>query len=318
MNCKVAAVIVTYNRLELLKECIDSLRNQARKLNNIIVINNSSTDGTFEWLESQNDLTTVTQKNTGSSGGQYTGIKLAYDMGYEWIWCMDDDAGVKSDALLNLVKFAEQGVLALAPRVIDEENKTLLAHRGRFNLNKIRKGDVQIPTSENDYTDNDYFVVDFASFVGIMLHRKVIEKIGLPNKDFFIYHDDVEYCLRISLVSKIGVVTNSTIVHKISNKKNYESKKMLFWESERPLIKRYGVECILYRNLFYIYANYYPKMVFRILSVAFNYFVLFRRIMIYDRNKFLRIRLMTKAVIDGLQNKFNNDYYLSSTWTKDI
>ena len=72
---KIATVVVTYNRLELLKDCIESLRNQTRKIDEIFVINNSSTDGTEEWLSRQNDLTTITQPNTGGAGGFYTGTK---------------------------------------------------------------------------------------------------------------------------------------------------------------------------------------------------------------------------------------------------
>jgi len=54
---KIAAVVVTYNRLELLKQCIDSIKNQTRKPDEIIVVNNSSTDGTLEWLNPNKDLT---------------------------------------------------------------------------------------------------------------------------------------------------------------------------------------------------------------------------------------------------------------------
>ena len=67
--------------MELLKECIQSLRNQTHKLDEIFIINNSSTDGTLEWLNTQTDLTVITQENSGSAGGQYTGIKTAYEKG---------------------------------------------------------------------------------------------------------------------------------------------------------------------------------------------------------------------------------------------
>ena len=53
---KVIAVVVTYNRLALLSECVTALRNQSRQLDSILVINNGSTDGTEEWLKSQKDI----------------------------------------------------------------------------------------------------------------------------------------------------------------------------------------------------------------------------------------------------------------------
>ena len=81
---KIAAIVVTFNRLTLLQECIQALRDQTRRPDEIIVVDNSSTDGTREWLNAQLDLTVVRQGNLGSSGGQQTGIKTAYQKGYDW------------------------------------------------------------------------------------------------------------------------------------------------------------------------------------------------------------------------------------------
>ncbi|MCB9247374.1 MAG: glycosyltransferase [Ignavibacteriales bacterium] len=96
---KIAAVVVTYNRLGLLKECIDSLRGQTRKLDEIIVVNNDSKDGTKEWLEEQKDVTKIHQENLGGAGGFHNGMKAAYEKGYDWIWLMDDDCLPKLNAL---------------------------------------------------------------------------------------------------------------------------------------------------------------------------------------------------------------------------
>jgi GT2 family glycosyltransferase len=84
-NFKIAAVVVTFNRLELLKICITALREQTRKLDEIIVINNSSSDGSLEWFFEQNDLTLITQQNSGGTGSFHTRIKTAYEKGYDWI-----------------------------------------------------------------------------------------------------------------------------------------------------------------------------------------------------------------------------------------
>ena len=88
---KVLCVVVTYNRLQLLKECIDCLRTQTFKKFDVLVVNNDSTDGTKEWLSEQTDITVINQKNLGGAGGFYTGTKWGYDNGYEWMWLMDDD-----------------------------------------------------------------------------------------------------------------------------------------------------------------------------------------------------------------------------------
>ena len=64
---KIIAVVVTYNRKELLKKCIGKLREN--NPSQIIVVNNDSTDGTAQWLETQTDLMVIQQENLGGSGG---------------------------------------------------------------------------------------------------------------------------------------------------------------------------------------------------------------------------------------------------------
>jgi len=101
---KVIAVIVTYNRQKLLSNCVTALKNQTRKVDNILVINNGSTDETSNWLKKQKTIEHISQENVGSAGGFYTGIKTAFEKGYNWIWLMDDDGFPKEDALEKLLE----------------------------------------------------------------------------------------------------------------------------------------------------------------------------------------------------------------------
>ena len=79
---KLGVVIVTYNRLELLKECITACINQKEEFQKILIINNASTDGTKEYLENlqYSNLEIInSNKNLGGSGGFWLGIK-------QWNW----------------------------------------------------------------------------------------------------------------------------------------------------------------------------------------------------------------------------------------
>ena len=83
---KVIAVVVTYNRLELLQRTVACLQGQTRPLDALLVVNNGSTDGTAEWLATQDDsLHVITQTNTGGSGGFHTGIREAFIQEADWI-----------------------------------------------------------------------------------------------------------------------------------------------------------------------------------------------------------------------------------------
>lgn len=70
----ISAVMVTYHRLALLKECVAAVRSQWRSPGEIIVVNNGGTDGTEEWLAEQDDSIVVNQGNSAGSGGYHLNL----------------------------------------------------------------------------------------------------------------------------------------------------------------------------------------------------------------------------------------------------
>ena len=84
MSNEVGIVVVTYNRLELLKEVVESLRQQTFRDFQIVVVNNGSTDNTSEWLTNQKDIYTINQENLGGAGGFFTGMKYVAENGFKY------------------------------------------------------------------------------------------------------------------------------------------------------------------------------------------------------------------------------------------
>lgn len=205
---KIAAIVVTFNRLPLLKECIQSLKNQTYKVDEIIVINNSSTDGTFEWLSEQKDLTVITQENSGSAGGQYTGMKYAYEKEYDWIWCLDTDVVPESNALEQMISYTEVKGSSLG-----------------FLTSMIFHSDGELAYSNIPELDKPYNILSAfvkkepipilsASFGSLLIQREILKEVGYPIKEFFIWGDDAEFTLRISLHNFNGfLVPNSIAYH---------------------------------------------------------------------------------------------------------
>ena len=105
----IAAVIVTYNRLELLKECIHAVLNQEKQLCDLVIVDNASTDGTNDYLQTISmDCERINcfrlDQNTGGAGGFYYGIRKGVEMGYEYIWIMDDDTIPDPECLYQLME----------------------------------------------------------------------------------------------------------------------------------------------------------------------------------------------------------------------
>ena len=109
----IIAVVVTYNRIELLKRTVRCLQ-QNKPVSSIVVVNNGSTDATAEWLKTQSGLTVINQANVGGSGGFYTGMQYAYQAGADWIWCMDDDVFPRADCLERLLQHAGREDIGLS------------------------------------------------------------------------------------------------------------------------------------------------------------------------------------------------------------
>lgn len=227
VNSKIATVVVTYNRLELLKRCVESLKSQTRKPDELIVVNNNSTDGTFEWLSKQNDITVINQENLGGAGGFYSGIKAALEKGHNWIWCMDDDTIAKEDALSKLVEF----ILQKDEKIGFVTSKVLWIDGTDCKMNVLQP-------------DNNKQVTH-ASFVSILISSYAVEKVGFPIKEFFIYYDDAEYTFRISSKLNCYYVEESVVTHYRKSNDTFSWSKININNSQRYF---YAIRNLIFFN----------------------------------------------------------------------
>ncbi len=193
-----AVGVVTHNRLELLKRLIERLREQTVKPDRIFIVNNASTDGTDAWLSQQvdlySDLTIIQQENVGSSGGQYTSLKTMFEAGYEWLWVMDDGVIPATDCLEILTQNLIKNEVRV-PISFDINSDPYFHYALELNLTNPFKSIWSRITSESDFSE-DIIKADGITFEGALFHRSMVEKIGYPEKNFFICYDDTEYMIR--------------------------------------------------------------------------------------------------------------------------
>lgn len=301
---KIAAIIVTYNRITLLKKCINALRIQTRKLDAIIVINNNSTDGTKEWLNEQNDLIVIHQENVGGSGGFYKGIKEAFDQGFDWIWAMDDDVNPTPTCLEELsthLDLPKVGILC-PQRVkngsihIDEVLKFNLSNPFKALKRNLRLSDIK---------DNQQPIdIEGMAFEGPLISRKTIQQIGLPNKNLFIFWDDTEYAYRTILAGlKVKYVPHAILRKEDLSTSSNNISKFRSWKVP------YGL-----RNLVYFTHTYGKNKLFRIIFprlILLKYCIGFilhqiKRDGYYEKRDFT---LILKSFNDGINNKLGKYHF---------
>lgn len=223
---KINCVVVTYNRVELLKENIEALKGQTYPLDKIFIIDNHSTDGTGDYLkqfagDKQMEIITLPE-NIGGAGGFSRGMKEAVLDGGDWVWVMDDDTIPTPTALEELVK---------GTTVTD--NVGYVCSKAVWTDGMVHK--MNIPVFSNAYRSKmflpmnyytniaDVFLVQSASFVSLLVSAEAIREVGLPISEFFIWGDDTHFT---SLVFKKGYTClyadKSIVVHKTDT--NYLSE----------------------------------------------------------------------------------------------
>lgn len=306
-NPKIAAIIVTYNRKQLLEQCLRSLFNQTHPLDAIIIIDNTSTDGTPELLKEKGYLTNPVisyyrmPENIGISGGFAEGLRIGYHKGFDWFWSIDDDLFVEPDALSQLVNsdiFNKERAGLLTGVILDEYGKILFKSQPakRFNLSRIKPN---IYPSKDDY-NKPYFRIARSVSIGMLVARRTIEKAGLPNKDFFIWHDDADFSLRVSKHFEMYCIPKCHLRH-------YETisapEHIIFGYPYRILSKNalwkdyYGK-----RNRTFIQIKYTNLVTTLVIVVIYSIFWT-SVAMAYGDNKPKRIWIILKAILNGLRGK---------------
>ncbi|OZG61784.1 glycosyl transferase [Bifidobacterium lemurum] len=217
---KVAAVVVTYNRLEKLKKVLASLEAQTRLPEQLVIVNNAATDGTdiflneyastFKYADSiQLDIVTL-ETNEGGAGGFSAGMRRAYELGCDFAWIFDDDGYPEPDALDKLVDGYDAAVAELGPDV------PFACSMVKFIDGTISEMNNPIPTwdwGRLKAKGLDIVLVNRCSFVSVLIPRWVMEAFGLPYKEYFIWFDDAEYTLRITKTCPGVQVLDSVVLH---------------------------------------------------------------------------------------------------------
>lgn len=287
---RIVALVLTYNRIEVLRESVNALLAQTFYCD-ILIIDNASTDGTKEmvmaYVNSGFPVDYVnTGKNLGGAGGFAYGIKECVKRGYDYIWLMDDDtvpyptaleklAAAKDDLkgefgfLSSLVEWTDGSMCEMnMPLVADDWwNQGKLIQKGRL---AIKKG----------------------SFVSFFVSAETVKKVGLPLKEFFIWFDDSEYSRRIVEQVNVGyLISDSIVLHKMKSNSKVD---IVTEDSER--LQRYRMA---FRNRYYLNKNRGRQVLLK------HYIYLWGTIVnVIKKSKskrLIRIGIIIKGTVDGIR-----------------
>lgn len=210
---RVVAVVVTFNRLALLQRLVERLH-QVPEVSEVLIVDNASTDGTGEWLGST-DAGSVRfrtlAENGGGAGGFHDGLEWAMERDADLVWLMDDDGLPEVDCLPELLARG-RGLDFWGPLVVADDDTSRLVFPIRM------PGTATILRTVADverHADAPPLVSDVViPFNGVLVTRDLVERIGLPREEFFIWGDDVEYLWRAREAgARVATVSSALVVH---------------------------------------------------------------------------------------------------------
>lgn len=302
---KVAAVTVTFNRINTLERTLRALAGQTRKPDHILIVDNHSSQENREALrrlveeltaEFRNIEVLWLNDNLGGAGGFENGMrraKEAYDP--DWYWIMDDDAYPRPDTLEKLLEHRKLDNLGcLAPLIygVDWQQYQLYHHKA---VQKCHIKDAPKFAGVEELKEVE--TIDADAFVGPLFPKTVVEELGYPDGGMFIYGDDTEYTTRIHQKYEIYLIKDAVIDHNDPPAGQTGFKPETYWKlyyniRNRVLIaNRYNKGGEKLQGIFYMTCELIWQVCYSLLRKGLG------------KYRFLRISCVAKGYFDGMRGR---------------
>ena len=308
MNPKVCAVIVTYNKPDYLRRCLEKFLEQEVLPNELLIWDNASDIETNEicqnFMEKCDEMSLLNSRgmsisyyrsaqNTGGAGGFHGGVDFALRNDFDFVWLMDDDGYPEKMALKRLLAVSDNQTVLNPLVVCDKDNETLSFFRRKGELYK--KDEINTP-----------FINDkIAPFNGTLIPLDIIKSIGNIDSKYFIWGDEMEFSLRLRKNNiRVKTVVDSIHFHPI-NKKLPLRNLGVFGEI-RQITNPY-FEYIYYRNRFN-YTIKYTRMksgIFVLLKLLLETLINIIHALLTRRHS---VHLICEGIYHGVTNNFSITY----------
>src|SRR3989344_7510099 len=268
-NSKVAVIIVNWNGWRDTEECLESLQRVTYQNFSVYVVDNGSTDDSVSQLETyklspqkNSEQAAIRYKlirsseNLGFAGGNNIGIKKSLEDGAEHILLLNNDTVVSSDFLSKLIEAAQSDskIGIIGPKIYfpDDSQKSInyqlsaKSYRiwfggGKLNWLQTRGYHLDYEVLDDPhtlhvtrYTLRD---VDYVTGCCLLIKKSAIERIGLLSEDYFLYYEDVDWCLRAKKAGfRIAYVPSAHIWHKVSRSAKSGSASYVYYHVRNGLM----------------------------------------------------------------------------------
>lgn len=307
----VIIIILNYNGAPDTIDCLQSLLKISYPKYRVIIIDNDSSDDSFETIEQflrfksidhlvsghpeadknmTDKLPFVTlirnDKNGGYGYGNNVGIQYALENNADYVLILNNDTIVSPDFLEPLVQMCEDddriGIVT-GKIYFHDRSDIIWFNGGKFNPYTAKVEHIHF--NEKDVGQKAPGENTFISGCMWLIPRKVVENVGCLNEEYFMYVEDLEYCQRIlNQGYTLKVCENSKLWHKVGSSSGGNfSKFSVFWMA---------------RNKVIFISTHVPKIY---KFIAFLYLIVGNSIRWIKTNNFILLKTHIKGIIDGIK-----------------
>ena len=214
-------IVLNYKNLEDTIACIASLRNITYKKYHIVVVDNDSQDGSYEYLKEHEKDCCILQsgENRGYAAGNNIGIRYALEQGADYVCILNNDVEAEPDFLTKLIRYMESApeVGMTGPVVYEFAERDRIQSAGfsitvgRGSTEPLLQGKTKAAIS----ADKKVEFCDGLSGTCLLVKREVLEKAGLIPETYFLFFEEMEWCLHIRKNGyKLATVLTAAVYHK--------------------------------------------------------------------------------------------------------
>ncbi|WP_297423406.1 glycosyltransferase family 2 protein [Clostridium sp.] len=217
---RVFIILVNYNAYKDTIECVESLRKIDYLNYKIIIVDNASTNDSFEILtRSLKDCIIIkSKKNLGFAGGNNLGLRYALDEGADYIMLLNNDTLVEPNFLSNMLNSFHQDnkIGIVGCKIMYHPQKDIIWYGGgNINWFKFIGEHHGIKELDRGQCDEEK-EVDFITGCCLLIKSSVIRRIGFLSEEYFMYFEDVDFCVKVKEAGyKVWYNSKSVIYHKV-------------------------------------------------------------------------------------------------------
>lgn len=216
MEKKVAIILVNYNAQQYMDEFLGSIYLQDYSNIEVVLVDNASTDSSIAWLKENAPKVRLIemQENVGFGEGCNIGMRYAIEeLGAEYVLLLNIDTVIQSNLVSELQRYADDNTVTTAQIYCGEKGAALEPWYagGEIDKNTAQTNQILYPMPESET-----YEVGFISGCCMMIHKKVIDKIGYFDSQYFLYYEDTDYCVRIQNAGiAMKYITTTSLWHKV-------------------------------------------------------------------------------------------------------